>query len=363
MPDSRVGSLPNHRRAARRKGASLAIALTLLGQLLAVIVPPAVAAVDDGATIAAGTWSVDGPAVAETPTAVLTRDGTGGLVRLDYDYQDPGHSTQTWFLSTVAQDTGTIVLDWRYTGFHAWFDVDVYLEAFHISGESGDTAVSLVDAHAANNSSGEPTGGFDYDGTFSFDVVAGDTFGFELGGRNFDSNNVLQGALQVGLNTVTNGSFEQPDVLEAWDTFPAGSEGIPGWDVTNGTVDIVTEPHWGAPDGVQVLDLDGDVIGEGPYAGTIRQTVESVAGVQYRIQAQYSGNPDCGNLDDLSAGVIWEGERVETLVHDSVANSEDRSVESFDYYDFEALVTASGSAGRAAVRLRPGAELDVRHRP
>ena len=226
-------------RRHRRGGTALLI-LTLLAQLVAGVIPAAVGAADDTATIVTGPWAVDGE------TAVLTKDGSGGLVQLDYDLNPAGDGTTSWFMNSVAAGTGQIQLDWRYTGFHAWFDVDVDLEVFVIGAESSDFSEVLVDAHADDNASGEPTGGFDYEGTVTLNVEAGDTIGFELSGRNYDTTNILRGTLQVGFNVLQNGSFEQPDVPNAGVVvYAQGAATIPGWSVgpgdgleIGGTVDI-----------------------------------------------------------------------------------------------------------------------------
>ena len=42
-----------------------------------------------------------------------------------------------------------------------------------------------------------PSGGFGYTGTTTWNVQPGDTYGFELGGSNGDSDSRLQGTLTV----------------------------------------------------------------------------------------------------------------------------------------------------------------------
>ncbi len=118
-------------------------------------------------------------------------------------------------------------------------------------------------------------------------VQAGDEFGFRISGSNYDTTNILQGTLKVGLNTVVNGGFEQLPVLNtaSYDTVPAGSAQLAPWAVSSGSVDHIGQ-YWTAAEGVQSLDLDGSA------PGAIRQAVPTVAGHTYRVAFSYSANPD-----------------------------------------------------------------------
>ena len=131
--------------------------------------------------------------------------GAAGPAQLTYDRLDPdpelgdGENGQ-WSLYTTAQSAGTIDVPWHYTGFHAYFQVRAKLEWFIVAAAGADTSGVLVDAGPKNSNDVPPTpsGGFDYSGVATFDVAAGDTYGFVVTGSNGDSNETLTGQLILG---------------------------------------------------------------------------------------------------------------------------------------------------------------------
>ncbi len=177
-------------------------------------------------------------------------------------------------------------LTWRLTGFHGFFQVNVGLETF-TKPAGGSATYSPILTEGPQNCCTEPSGGFDYAGSTTVTVQAGDEFGFRISGSNYDTTNVLQGTLKVGLNTVANGGFEQLPVINTatYDTVPAGSAQLAPWEVSSGSVDHIGQ-YWTAAEGVQSLDLDGSA------PGAIRQSVPTVAGHTYRVAFSYSANPD-----------------------------------------------------------------------
>jgi len=86
-------------------------------------------------------------------------------------------------------------------------------------------------------------------------------------------------------NLIVNGSFEQGDDLDGgWRVVEAGSNQIPGWEVSAGNVDRVSSHLLTSWDGEAVLDLDGI------RRGAIRQTFPTVPGQSYRITFRMAGN-------------------------------------------------------------------------
>lgn len=93
----------------------------------------------------------------------------------------------------------------------------------------------------------------------------------------------------AGSQLVTNGSFESPvipaDNSVPWQTYNSISQGIPGWTVASGSVDIQSgepgAPFTGVPSGSQVLDLNN---------ASITQSVATTAGVTYRVVFSLSEN-------------------------------------------------------------------------
>jgi hypothetical protein len=91
----------------------------------------------------------------------------------------------------------TVQLAWTYTGFHSFFQVTVGLDAFVTHGAT-TTTTPLVNAGPVNcPPCTPPSGGFEYSGTTSLSVQAGDTYGFALRGGHSDVAEVLRGTLTV----------------------------------------------------------------------------------------------------------------------------------------------------------------------
>jgi hypothetical protein len=86
-------------------------------------------------------------------------------------------------------------------------------------------------------------------------------------------------------NLVANGSFEDPHT--EW-YFTAPPSTLPGWNVSEPSVDVVSAPgYFGfeAADGLQCLDLDGT-----PGPGQISQSFPVIPGMPYRLSFRYARN-------------------------------------------------------------------------
>ena len=145
-------------------------------------------------------------------------------------------------------------------------------------------------------------------------------------------------------NLVDNGSFESPVIDGAWTEFPADSSSIPDWGISNGPIDVVRAPHWAAPLGSQVVDLDGSTAG----GGRITQSIPTTPGTAYELGLVYSGNYDCGDIGLVTADLYWDGALVGTIDHDTVANgAADHSIGSFDYQTFAIEVNGAGGGAQS----------------
>lgn len=140
----------------------------------------------------ASAWTGSGPG-----TVTVVADGTSGDAILEYSASNIGYSTNTWTLETTASSAGTILLPWSYTGFHAYFNVTAYAEAF-VTSNGVTTTIPLVSAGPANCCS-SPSAGFSFSGNLELTLQAGDSYGFRFGGANFDSNNIFLGTFTVDL--------------------------------------------------------------------------------------------------------------------------------------------------------------------
>lgn len=156
--------------------------LVCAARLRAVTIAAAVAAASFTAHADVVPWSITGPGV--TSASTVGADST-----LSYNANPAGFSTQTWNARATATDAGDYTFDWDYTGFHAFFGVTAFLNT--------TAAATLVNTGPANCCSA-PSNGFAYSGTYTFvGLNAGDVFGFNMGGRNFDSDNRLIGTLHL----------------------------------------------------------------------------------------------------------------------------------------------------------------------
>jgi hypothetical protein len=143
--------------------------------------------VGDSELIAALGWSAGGPG-----TVTLLSDGTTDYPSMSYLLSGMDvWSPQTWQLSTTATEAMTVTLPFHYTGFHAYYQVEVWVEAF-----VGGTTYPLI-SQGPTNCCSPPSGGFDLDGSIMLNVSPGDVFGFRFGGMNYDSDARLLGTFTV----------------------------------------------------------------------------------------------------------------------------------------------------------------------
>ena len=118
-------------------------------------------------------WSASG-----TGTTNVASDRDAGGVRFEYSVNgDQG----AWQLSAVARSHREAPVVWCYGGFHAWYRLRVNFERFVRRGGAEVVCETLARAGAAD-SSPEPSGGFLYGGTSTFELRPGDVYGFRMSG-------------------------------------------------------------------------------------------------------------------------------------------------------------------------------------
>jgi hypothetical protein len=105
-----------------------------------------------------------------------------------------GVTPRTWTFSNTSATTGTLSFDWRYTGFHAFFQVTAELAVFV---GSTSNPVALYQPPQPVDCCTSPSAGFDAQGHYSIPISAGQSFGFIVGGSNGDLNSVLNGTLVI----------------------------------------------------------------------------------------------------------------------------------------------------------------------
>lgn len=147
---------------------------------------------------AAVTWTFTGPG-----TAVM--GGTDPLTTFAYNdgttYGSGSYSygsTISWTATATAEVTGQYTFDWGLAGMHSWFQAAAGLVTF-----GGSAPVTLVNQSVYDS--------FSFAGTsLVFDVVAGDTFGFTISGRNGDGSAIISGTLSVTETSVVPSAVPVP---------------------------------------------------------------------------------------------------------------------------------------------------------
>lgn len=162
-------------------------------------------------------WSASGPG-----TVTLLSDGSSSDPSMSYSLAGSSvFSTQTWRFSTTAASAGAVTLDHSYSGYHAFFQVRVFMRPF-ITHDAVTTYLPGVSLGPVNCCS-SPSGGFTITGSTTFNVAAGDQYGYEFGGSNFDSDSRLLGTFTVLFPVIADAT--PPVITPA----VAGTLGDNGW--------------------------------------------------------------------------------------------------------------------------------------
>ena len=215
-------SATNHvRRSARpkapRPGGSVrrrtAAALAALATAVGLAVPLALAA---PASAAPGdpVWAASGTGATQTVS-----DGTVSAAQMTYNAD--GSGSGTWEFTATAAADGTVKVPYTWQGLHAWFLVTAQLDTF-----VGST-VTNVFTDGPTSCCDSPSNGFLYGGVATFDVRAGQVYGFRMSGSNSDSNNFLRGTLTLSTKPYLDATIGTDN--RQWtgaETLPAGDPGI-----------------------------------------------------------------------------------------------------------------------------------------
>ena len=166
-------------------------------------------------------WSAAGPG-----TVTLVSDGSGSDPAMTYALSGSSvFSTQTWRMSTTAASAGAVNLDYNYSGYHAFFQVRVFLRPFIT--HNGNTSYLSGVSQGPVNCCSAPSGGFTITGSTTFNVAAGDVYGWEFGGSNFDSDSRLLGTFKVLFPVIADAT---PPVIAAE---VSGQLSFNGWYVSD----------------------------------------------------------------------------------------------------------------------------------
>lgn len=161
-----------------------------------------------------------------------------------------------------------------------------------------------------------------------------------------DDNPVPPSQCIVGSNMLQNGSFEDLTVNNKWliygasDAYYAQNPGsttkqlIPGWSERQADVPYQVEIHnrlYGhGAQGFQYAEVD--VLGK----ISLRQSVQTVKGKNYKIVFAYAPRPDAGVQ---SLGIYWNGQKIGNVSGTGIPGQ----LNSWNYYTFNATATGTSS--------------------
>ena len=139
-------------------------------------------------------------------------------------------------------------------------------------------------------------------------------------------------------NLLVNGSFEDPPIPAPNGFRTFGRLGMPGWQILQGTVDVVHARYWPpAPDGGnQSIDLTGS-----PGAATIEQSFPTEPGRYYLFSGWTAHNPQNPISVEGRIDVSLNGQPFTQLFHsDPLATLDDLHWVSFAYW-FRAMASTT----------------------
>jgi len=132
-------------------------------------------------------WTSSG--IADGTTSIDPTSGSTATAAFSYDVPDgscaSGRSFRTTTFEVPVPESGIVSFDWVYAGFHAWFSANAFFRVFADGKE-----ILVIDMQSVS-------GNFSFSGSESIKVSKGGTFGFEIGGRNFDTDCTLRGTLTI----------------------------------------------------------------------------------------------------------------------------------------------------------------------
>ena len=128
-------------------------------------------------------WQVTGPGT----TSINSSNNNS----ITFNYSLAGdivHQEQTWKYSATSSKTGVVKFNWKYSGFHGWYQVKAEINAFS-KGLSEEEQTQKLSFGVGGSMGGE--------GQLLIKVNQGYEFGFVITGSNFDSDTRLLGNLTI----------------------------------------------------------------------------------------------------------------------------------------------------------------------
>jgi len=103
-----------------------------------------------------------------------------------------------WDFNATSKTARKQVVAYNYKGFHSWAGVRVAIEKYVMRGGKEIAKETLASGGPAMCCTA-PSGGFEYKGETTFDLQAGDIYGFRLTGSHDDRANTLEGTLKLDM--------------------------------------------------------------------------------------------------------------------------------------------------------------------
>lgn len=140
-----------------------------------------------------------------------------------------------------------------------------------------------------------------------------------------------------------NGGFEDPAIApNAYRTFNQG-ESVGGWQVVDGSVDIIHTNLYRAASGDQSLDLNGEA------PGTVQQTLNTLPLLTYKISFSLAGDPYTQR--EVTGQVLAGGQVIKDFAFDTTGKTYDNMGWTTVTAEFVATSTSTPLAFRGTTPL------------
>lgn len=134
-------------------------------------------------------WAGSGP-------GTISQVSNGTTADPQFDYKSTLFSG-SWSYSTTAGAARTVPVEYESAGFYSWYQVQTKLERFIVRGGKEILTEQLKAEGPTNCCDVSPSGGFDYKGTTSFDVIKGDVYGFRMSGSHYTGGPQMNGSIFI----------------------------------------------------------------------------------------------------------------------------------------------------------------------
>ncbi|OUL29670.1 hypothetical protein BV378_05730, partial [Nostoc sp. RF31YmG] len=245
------------------------------------------------------TW--DNPVVNPVPYDVTVRvqDGRGGVDTQSFNLQVNTRTGLSEIRGTIWEDSDSDGV--RDSGERGLFGVQVYLD-LNKNGIFDDN---------------EPTTETNEHSEYKFTNLSPDTYIVREVLPNGFVYTSPQPTPLFGSNLLQNGSFEQGPRTSDFAIVGAGSNAIPYWNVTIGSVDYVVKSYWQSSDGNISIDLTGS-----PANGGLSQAFSTIPGKNYLVTFDLSTNPSVNSGQGIPMIVKAAGQSA-TFIGVSSGNYQD----------------------------------------